>query len=43
MIGVLHETNRNQLSHPGFVLMDSPLVTYREPDEHIGEGVEDAF
>ncbi len=23
--------------------MDSPLVTCREPDEHIGEGVKDAF
>jgi hypothetical protein len=43
MIGVLRETNRKNLPHPGFVLMDSPLVTYREPDEHIGEGVKDAF
>ena len=23
--------------------MDSPLVTYRKPDEHMGEGVKDAF
>lgn len=23
--------------------MDSPLVTYREPDEHVGEGVKYAF
>lgn len=43
MIGVLQETNRKNLPHPGFVLMDSPLVTYREPDEHMGEGVKDAF
>jgi len=43
MIGILQETNRKNLPHPGFVLMDSPLVTYREPDEHIGEGVKDAF
>lgn len=43
MIGVLQETKRRNLPHPGFVLMDSPLVTYREPDEHMGEGVKDAF
>lgn len=43
MIGVLQETNRKHLPHPGFVLLDSPLVTYREPDEHIGEGVKYAF
>jgi hypothetical protein len=43
MIGVLLETNRKDLPHPGFVLMDSRLVTYREPDEHIGEGVKHAF
>jgi predicted nuclease with TOPRIM domain len=43
MVGVLQETNRKNLPHPGFLLMDSPLVTYREPDEHIGEGVKDAF
>jgi hypothetical protein len=43
MIGLLLETKRKHLSHPGFVLLDSPLVTYREPDEHIGEGVKFAF
>lgn len=43
MIGLLLETKRKQLSHPGFVLLDSPLVTYREPDEHMGEGVKLAF
>jgi hypothetical protein len=43
MIGLLLETNRKNLPHPGFVIMDSPLVTYREPDEHIGEGVKNAF
>ena len=43
MIGVLQETNRKEIPHPGFVLMDSPLVTYREPDEHMGEAVKDAF
>jgi len=43
MISVLKETIRKNLPHPGFALMDSPLVTYREPDEHMGEGVKDAF
>jgi hypothetical protein len=43
MVGVLQETNRKGLPYPGFVLMDSPLLTYREPDEHIDEGVKDAF
>jgi hypothetical protein len=43
MIGVLLEMKRKHLPHPGFVLLDSPLVTYREPDEHIGEGVKHAF
>jgi hypothetical protein len=43
MVGLLLETKRKQLPHPGFVLLDSPLVTYREPDEHMGEGVKFAF
>jgi hypothetical protein len=43
MIGLLLEIRRKHLSHPGFVLLDSPLVTYREPDEHMGEGVKFAF
>lgn len=43
MLGVLWEMNRKHFAHPGFVLLDSPLVTYREPDEHIGEGVKHAF
>ena len=43
MIGLLLEVKRKQLPHPGFVLLDSPLVTYREPDEHMGEGVKWAF
>jgi hypothetical protein len=43
MIGVLLETGRKSLPHPGFVVLDSPLVTYREPEEHIGEGVKIAF
>lgn len=43
MIGLLHETNRKHLPHPGFIILDSPLVTYREPQEHMGEGVKAAF
>jgi hypothetical protein len=43
MVGVLLETKRKELSHPGFIILDSPLVTYREPDEHMGEGVKFAF
>src|ERR1019366_6736947 len=34
MIGVLQETNRKNLPHPGVVLMHSPLGTNRDPDEH---------
>ena len=43
MIGLLQETNRKNLPHPGFIILDSPLVTYREPQEHMGEGVKVAF
>lgn len=43
MIALLRETKRKKLAHPGFIIMDSPLVTYREPDEHMGEGVKFAF
>ncbi len=32
-----------ELPDPGLVILDSPLVTYREPWEHIGEGVKIAF
>jgi hypothetical protein len=43
MIGLLQETNHKHLPHPGFIILDSPLVTYREPQEHMGEGVKVAF
>jgi hypothetical protein len=43
MIALLQETNRKNLPHPGFIILDSPLVTYREPQEHMGEGVKAAF
>ncbi len=39
----LQETNRKNLPHPGFVILDSPLVTYREPEEHMGAGVKVVF
>jgi hypothetical protein len=43
VVAVLQETQRKNLSHPGFIVLDSPLVTYREPEEHMGEGVKNAF
>jgi hypothetical protein len=43
MIALLQETERKELPHPGFIILDSPLVTYREPEEHIGDGVKFAF
>ncbi len=43
VVAVLQETQRKNLAHPGFVVLDSPLVTYREPEEHMGEGVKNAF
>ena len=43
MVGLLLETGRKQRPHPGFVLLDSPLVTYREPEEHMGDDVKFAF
>jgi hypothetical protein len=36
----------NELPHPGFVLIDSPLIVYREPDDDEGgfsRDVKDAF
>ena len=42
MVGVLRQATQKQLRHPGFIVMDSPLVTYREPDEDMGD-VKSAF
>jgi hypothetical protein len=38
MVGVLRQANQKHRRHPGFIVMDSPLVTYREPDENMGDG-----
>jgi len=43
MVAVMKEAHRLGLPHPGFVVLDSPLVTYREPTETIGEGLKSAF
>jgi hypothetical protein len=43
VIATMLEAQRKALPHPGFVVLDSPLVTYREPQEHMGEGVKNAF
>lgn len=42
MTAVLLNSLRSGLPHPGLLLLDSPLVTYREPDEHMGD-VKQAF
>ena len=31
-LGLLRYTEENELSHPGFVVLDSPLLAYREPE-----------
>jgi uncharacterized coiled-coil DUF342 family protein len=31
-IGLLQYTEENELSHPGFVVLDTPLLAYREPE-----------
>lgn len=33
LLGILKYTNENNLKHPNFVLLDSPLTTYKEKDE----------
>lgn len=47
VIGLLLFCRRNNLPHPGFVILDSPLVTYREPDvseaDKISESMVPAF
>lgn len=45
-IGLLKFCRKNNLPHPGFVVIDSPLVTFREPDEgdeKIGDDVKRMF
>lgn len=45
-IGLLKYCRQNNLPHPGFVVIDSPLVAFREPDEgeeKIGDDVKRVF
>lgn len=32
-IGLLEFCKENELSHPGFLILDSPLLAYREPED----------
>jgi hypothetical protein len=40
IVGLLHHCKSKQLAHPSLVVLDSPLVAYREPDSAV-EGAED--
>jgi ABC-type transporter Mla subunit MlaD len=45
-IGLLKYCRQNKLPHPGFVVIDSPLVAFREPDEgeeKLGDDVKRVF
>jgi hypothetical protein len=46
-VGLLEFTRINELSHPGFVVLDTPLLAYREPegddDDLSGTDVQDKF
>jgi len=46
-IGLLHYCRQNEMPHPGFVILDSPLLAYKEPqgdDENIaGTDLKDKF
>lgn len=46
-IGLLEFTHINELSHPGFVVLDTPLLAYREPegddDDLSGTDVQNKF
>ncbi len=50
MIGVLQYCVKYNLNHPHFLVLDSPLTTYKgkdagqnQPDEKIGEDIQDLF
>lgn len=47
VVGVMLYCRRKQLPHPGFIVLDSPLVTYRKPDtaaeDLISEGMVPPF
>lgn len=40
LLGILKYTNGNNLKHPNFVLLDSPLTTYKEKDEVVEDPLE---
>jgi hypothetical protein len=46
-VGLLEYTRVNELPHPGFVVLDTPLLAYREPegeeDDLTGTDVQDRF
>jgi hypothetical protein len=47
VIGLMRYCRKKNLAHPGFVVLDSPLLTFRRPDldetELISDDVKDAF
>jgi uncharacterized Zn finger protein (UPF0148 family) len=46
VIGILRYTRTHKLPHPGFIILDSPLTTYRENDktvEDISDDIQEAF
>lgn len=47
LVALMNYCIRRDLPHPGFIILDSPLVAYREPDvavqEGLDSGVKDAF
>jgi AAA domain-containing protein len=46
-LGILEFCRKNETSHPGFVMLDSPLLAYREPEgteeDLIGTDLKDQF
>lgn len=34
-VGLLIYCRQRQLPHPGFLVLDTPLLTYREPEKHV--------
>jgi hypothetical protein len=47
VLGLMRYCRRKNLPHPGFVVLDSPLVTYQKPDDRpedlLSNDVKDAF
>ena len=50
-VGLLRFCHENNTPHPGFLVLDSPLTTFKEgrdegdeePDDSVGEGIQSAF